>query len=328
MLAALAITFVAAAAHAQSDEATRRADALFEEGRTLVEARRFAEACPKFEESQRLDPGLGTLLNLAACYEETGKLASAWTAFRSAEEQARAAGEKKREQIAAERARALEARAARLTITLAPGERPPGFAVTRDGAPVAALDFGRRLPVDPGLIVIEATAPGHRPFRIEVEVSGEKVAREVDIPLLEVGEAPAAGGGDVTLPGGSGGGAGGPIDAPGGERRPRRKVALIVGGVGAAGVIAGVGLGLSARSAYHDVGCTAGDGPPRGCSADEESDIASARSRGNLGTIIGGVGVAALAAGAVLWLTAPVEGVAIAPAVGAGGASVSLRGRF
>src|SRR5688572_18404856 len=96
----------AVSAHAQPSDAVKRADQLFQEGRALVEAGKFVEACPKFEESQQLDPGLGTLLNLAACYEQVGMLASALTAFNSAEEQARAAGpaEKKREQTASERA--------------------------------------------------------------------------------------------------------------------------------------------------------------------------------------------------------------------------------
>lgn len=320
----------AATAHAQPSDSVKRADELFQEGRALVEAGKFAEACPKFEESQRLDPGLGTLLNLAACYEQVGRLASALTAFRSAEEQARAAGpgEKKREQTAAERARALESRVARLTIILASADRPTGFTVTRDGVPVPPLDFGRRLPVDPGTIVIEATAPGFEPFKTEVIIARDTTARTVDIPALE----PIGGGGPIVEvprppPGDGTPSAGGTQDTTP-SKSPRKKIAI---GVAAAGVVAlgaGVGLGFSAKGQYDDVPCTA-TSPPTGCTPDEESRIDKARSRGNLGTIVGGVGVAALAAGIVLYVTAPKErAVALSPVVGDGEVGVAFAGRF
>jgi tetratricopeptide (TPR) repeat protein len=123
---ALIIAALAGVAMAQPTEAEKRADALFQEGRRLLEAGEVATACPKFEESQRLDPGLGTLLNLANCYERTERLASALAAFRSAEEGARAAGDRTREREASDRARALESRVSRVTIKLAPGERAAG----------------------------------------------------------------------------------------------------------------------------------------------------------------------------------------------------------
>jgi serine/threonine-protein kinase len=315
-------------------EAVRRADALFKEGRTLIEGGKFAEACPKFEESQRLDPGLGTLLNLAACYEQVGRLASALTAFRSAEEQARAAGpsEKKREQAAAERARALESRVARLTITLAPGDRPDGFTVTRDGVPVRALDFGRRIAVDAGTIVIEAHAPDHLAFRSEVVIASDTTARTVDVPPLQAATIVRLGDGPMGVGGGGGGGS--DVAPIGGAeataaRSPRKKIGLVVGAVGLAALGGGVALGLSAKGQYDDVPCTQGSSPPTGCTPAEEERISDARSRGNLGTIVGGVGVAALLGGAVLYLTAPDERpVKVAPLVTGRALGVAFAGRF
>ena len=142
VLALVVVLLATSSAVAQPSEAVQRADQLFQEGRKLLDAGNAAAACPKFEESQRLDPGLGTLLNLADCYERTGRLASALSAFRSSEEQARRLGEKRRETAAADRARALEGRVPRVTITLAAGERPTGFEVRRNGAVVTALDYG------------------------------------------------------------------------------------------------------------------------------------------------------------------------------------------
>ena len=96
------------------------AEALFDEGKRLFLDKKFAEACPRFEASERIDPGIGTLLFLADCYENVGRVASAWATFREA--CLRRQGRRRRPSArpVAQRARAklLEPRLYRLTLNV------------------------------------------------------------------------------------------------------------------------------------------------------------------------------------------------------------------
>jgi Tfp pilus assembly protein PilF len=85
-------------AQSAGDKAT--AEALFGDGRRLMAQGNYRDACPKFEASVKLDPGVGAILNLADCYEKNGQTASAWAEFREASAAARAAGSKDREDLA------------------------------------------------------------------------------------------------------------------------------------------------------------------------------------------------------------------------------------
>ncbi|HMC95609.1 MAG TPA: hypothetical protein VKO16_12645, partial [Polyangia bacterium] len=49
------------------------ATVLFEKGRQLISEGQVSQACPAFEESERLDPSGGTILNLALCHELEGR---------------------------------------------------------------------------------------------------------------------------------------------------------------------------------------------------------------------------------------------------------------
>lgn len=169
------------AASAATDPAA--AQALFYEARTLMQKGKWTEACPKLEESLRLDHGIGTAYNLADCHEHVGKLATAWSGFLDVAAQSKAAGQAQREKVARERAQKLEPRLPRLVVDVRTA--PPGLTVERDGVAVGAAAFGTAIPVDPGSHKVVANAPGRVPFQATAEAKEGKTARVVvsDLPL-------------------------------------------------------------------------------------------------------------------------------------------------
>ncbi|WP_437302084.1 hypothetical protein [Sorangium sp. So ce388] len=168
---------------------TAAAQALFDAARQLMAQGKYADACPKLEESQRLDPGIGTQFNLAACYEQLGRTASAWSTFLEVAGAAKAAGQLEREKVARQRATALEPKLIRLTIT-APADAPADLQVKRDGALVGRAQWGTPVPVDPGKHTIEASAAGKAPFARTVDLARAGTTETVAVPPLPAG-APA-----------------------------------------------------------------------------------------------------------------------------------------
>src|SRR5690349_11176240 len=70
------------------------AEALYEEGKRLINDHRYQEALDKLLASQRLDPALGTLLNIGYCYERLDRTASAWASYNEVVGLAAATGDK------------------------------------------------------------------------------------------------------------------------------------------------------------------------------------------------------------------------------------------
>jgi len=176
------------------------AEALFQEGRRLMEAGQLEEACAKFNASFDLDASSGTLLNLADCHERTGRIATAWAEFLSAARLARAQQRPARAEEAQRRADVLEPLVCRLTIqTSSP---VPGLVVTRSGASVPASALGVPLPVDPGSHEIRAEAPGYEAWSSSVVIEAGTRDTQVTIPELmkAAPAAPAPSGSDGATP--------------------------------------------------------------------------------------------------------------------------------
>jgi hypothetical protein len=217
----LALALAAVPARAQNAEADQK----FEEAERLLAAGKVVEACAAFEESNRLEPGAGALISIGLCKEKLGQLASALAAYEGALARVR---DPKKKAIARERVAALESRVSRVKIVVPSRFQMAGLAVTRNGAPVDAADWGRAVPVDGGRYEIAVSAPGYHPWRATIEVADDGGKATVEVPMLAVvvemvkdPEARAGGGGE-------------PTPATGGQRSLRP--ALKVAGYGLVGV--------------------------------------------------------------------------------------------
>jgi hypothetical protein len=267
--------------------AEAEAQALFDEGRTLMTAGRFAEACAKLAESERIGPAIGTAFNLADCYAQTGRPASAWGLFRAVEAEAGRTGQEARMLAARRRADELEPALPMLTVhVISPGADTQ---VTRDGVIVGRAEWDMAVPVDLGEHVVVATVPARRSWRasVRLERPGDRVS--VTVPALEPESALAA-----SIPAAE--------SVPSAPRRPRSRAAVVAAGVGLA-LLAAAGVTTAvAVSKFRAAGPCEGDF----CDTpDAVTQRQRARTLGDVATglcIGGAVGVVAAVA---LWLRAP-----------------------
>lgn len=171
---------------AVAQEAASRAAAqtLFDEARKLTAAGSYTEACPKFEESQKLDPGFGTAFYLADCWQHIGRTASAWALYHEVADGTKAAGQVDRSAVAKARATVLEGSLSKLSIAVA--EPVPDLRVERNGTVVGKALWGSSVPVDPGEHKIVATAPGRKRWEKTILVRPDGGHEALTIPALEV----------------------------------------------------------------------------------------------------------------------------------------------
>jgi hypothetical protein len=337
------LVFVALRANAQVRDPAA-AQALFDEARKLTTQGRHAEACAKLDESNRLDPGIGTQFHLADCQEKSGRIASAWANFLEVASQARASGQGDREKAALKRAAQLESRIPKLRIDVPEANRVSGLEIRRDGMLVGAAQWGTPVPVDPGEHELVATAPGKRTLTQKFRADAGKTAN-LELPRLEddPGESSAAAPSQTFVSSGEPGAAPASSIAPEspGPRRDETSagggtnpLVYVLAGVGVVGVGLGATFALMAGSTNEDSKALCQENDPNRCSQAGVDMRNDALAQGNVATVAFIAGGAALA-GAGIWFlidsggsekaeTAIAAGVRPQP----GGAAVVLKSTF
>jgi len=316
-------------AHAQKAPSQAAAQALFEEGRKLMAAGKYGEACPKLAESQRLDPGAGTLLNLAACYEKNGQTASAWATYKEAVAESEKSNRPEWAQRSRQHATQLEPQLARMVIQVPEAVRAPGLLIKRDGVEVGSGEWGVPIPVDPGAHAIEASATSKKAWRTTVQVE-KKASASVTVPALEAAPEPKPTTADKPAPDTTKQpDTTKPLPAPadpsvGGTQRT---VGLVLVGAGVVGVGVGVVFGLGAMGKRDDAktDCT----PDFAfCNQKGLDAVDAAKSKATISTIATIAGGALAAGGLALYVLAPRNREAAAVRVNIGASSIALGGSF
>lgn len=181
----IAVALLAVAdVRAEDSSDTALAEALFRDARELMDQKKYAEACPKLEESYRLVEKLGTLLNLATCHEREGRTGSAWGEYTKAVTVAKQAGEEERVEYARTRLAELEGKLTNLIVEVP--EPVPGIQVLIDDKPIGKAAWRTPIPLDPGEHELIARAPGHALWSKQVKLPPGPSTVTERVPALKV----------------------------------------------------------------------------------------------------------------------------------------------
>ncbi|WP_437935795.1 PEGA domain-containing protein [Sorangium sp. So ce341] len=296
----LAAAPLPAAAQGKGDVAAARV--LFVQGAKFAREGRWEEARALYARSLEIKATPLTRYSLGVAQKETGRLVDALASFRAFLAEPATPTTEPYVGPAREAVAALEKRIGRATLAVEPG-KVDGLALALDGKPVRAAP-GQVLELDPGDHEVVASAPGYRAAvaRFSVAAGGS-----VEVPLAL---APAA----ASRTSAAGGGLPPLAEASEG---PSRTLPVVVMGVGGALFAGGAVLGLAGLKEASDARSGTG------------SDASSARAKGIVGDVLGGVGIATVGVGLYLLLNesapSPPKAGSVTPWLSASGAGVEMR---
>jgi hypothetical protein len=272
-----------------------QAEVLFNAARKLHDEGNFAEACPKFQASFDLDEQLGTLFNIADCFEKLEKWATAWARYDAALEWAE---RDKDDRIAFIRAGRDRVAPKVPKVVIAVSRPAPGLHVRQDDTKVIAAMYGLPLPVDPGPFKV-VVMRGDVILEEHDAVAKEGATATIELDLAAIAtKHPKSSAEPVAK------------ETPDKPQEPydptHRNVGLIVGGVGLVAVIVAGGLEIGALvkkgQAETEDACV-----NKFCSADGLDAADDAKTFAEVGQWVGIGGLVTLAVGATIFFTAPSE---------------------
>lgn len=311
--AALCFTF-ALPAGAQDPTDLKRARAQFQRGIELEQAGNWSEAIQQFREVGQVRMTPQVRFHIAFCEENLGRLVTALGGYELALAEADAVGADFRAEVETSIAK-LRERIPKLVITR--GTNAEAALVQLDGVDLGASSVGVEVPLDPGPHTITATAPGYKPFSQTADLR----EREVTNVTIELELSPEPEGSSAPFR----------DDQPPPPPPPNRTVPYIVGGVGAASLIAG-GVFFALRQttlASLEENC------PDNLHCDVKNKPAYERAKlySVVAPVTTGAGIAALAAATALILLEkkpgqPQKGVVVTPVAPNAFAGVSVSGQF
>ncbi|HMJ52076.1 MAG TPA: hypothetical protein VK540_08365 [Polyangiaceae bacterium] len=350
-VAGLTLGLASPAAHAETPTDRLEAEALAGAAAALVARGEYAHACRKYEASARLDPGARRFMKLADCQERAGMTARAWMSYGDAQDWAQTRGDNVLAGSARDNAKRLDAKLGRIEIVVPPGNEIEGLQIRRDGALVADAVRGVPVPVDTGLHVISAAAPGRRAWSTTIGLSPGKTTVSVVIPFLDEDRDPAL----SPDPTPSSSSPARPDDrdtAPWRDRAPlapalapsaqpdfdpdrggtQRTVGWVLGGTGLASLAVGTIFALQASSTRASLNDSCAQGA---CGAPVREQLDTMRAQATASNVFFLGGVASLAGGAIVYFTAPAQraerstaSLQVVPSVAPGAAGLWASGRF